>query len=250
MTLARRRALFLVSVAVFATVLVAGFTGLPDFGNYKGPYGKVLNQVAVPQRHATDVVTAVNFDYRAFDTLGEEFILFAAVLGLAVVLREVRGEHMRAPDRPAEDHHFPGSSAALGAFALMLVGPTLVIGLYVVSHGHLTPGGGFQGGVVLAAALLVVFLAGEYLATRLLAPHAVVEAAEAVGAAAYGMVGLGGLLAGAAFFHNFLPLGTPAQLLSAGTMPISNLAVGLEVGGAFLLLWTEFFDQALVVRGR
>jgi multisubunit Na+/H+ antiporter MnhB subunit len=52
------------------------------------------------------------------------------------------------------------------------------------------------------------------------------------------------------FFKNFLPLGTPAQLLSAGTIPISNVAVGLEVAGAFLILWTEFFDQALVVRGR
>jgi multicomponent Na+:H+ antiporter subunit B len=245
-----RRGLFLVSIAAFMVVLVAGFTGLPDFGHYHGIYGTTLNRVAVPQRHATDVVTAVNFDYRAFDTLGEEFILFTAVLGVAVVLRSVRGEHQRAPDRPGSDHHFPGTSAALGAFALMLVGPSLVIGLYVVSHGHLTPGGGFQGGVVLAAALLGVFLAGEYIAVRVLAPHAVVEAAEAVGAAAYGLVGLGGLLFAAAFFENFLELGTPAQLLSAGTMPISNLAVGLEVGGAFLLIWTEFFDQALVVRGR
>jgi multicomponent Na+:H+ antiporter subunit B len=245
-----RRALFLVSIAVFGTVLVAGFAGLPDFGNYHGVYGTILSRVAVPQRHATDVVTAVNFDYRAFDTLGEEFILFAAVLGVAVVLREMRGEHERAADQPADDHHFPGASAALGAFALMLVGLTLVIGLYIVAHGQITPGGGFQGGVVLAAALLGVFLAGEYVALRVLAPHAAVETTEAFGAAGYGLVGLGGLVFASVFFKNFLPLGTPAQLLSAGTIPISNVAVGLEVAGAFLILWTEFFDQALVVRGR
>ena len=250
MTATQRRLLFLASGAVFAAVLLAGFAKLPDFGDYHGPYGTILNRVAVPQRHATDVVTAVNFDYRAFDTLGEEFILFAAVLGVAVVLREVRGERHRASDLPGEDHHFPGSSAVLGAFGLMLIGPVLVLGLYIVSHGAITPGGGFQGGVILAAASLVVFLAGEYVAMKRLAPHAVVEASEAAGAAGYGLVGLGGLIAGAAFFHNFLPLGTPAQLLSAGTIPVSNLAVGLEVAGAFLLLWTEFLDQALVVRGR
>jgi multicomponent Na+:H+ antiporter subunit B len=249
-TLARRRALFVASAAVFLVVLVAGFARLPDFGHYRGPYGLILDRVAVPQRHATDVVTAVNFDYRAFDTLGEEFILFTAVLGTAVVLRQVRGERHRASDRRGEDHHFPGSSAALGAFGLMLIGPTLVLGLYIVSHGAITPGGGFQGGVVLAAALLIVFLAGEYLAMKRLAPHAVVEATEAAGAAGYGLVGLGGLIAGAAFFHNFIALGTPAQLLSGGTIPISNIAVGMEVAGAFLLLWTEFLDQALVVRGR
>jgi multicomponent Na+:H+ antiporter subunit B len=169
---------------------------------------------------------------------------------VAVVLRSMRGEHERAQDTPRDDHRFPGTSSVLGAFALMLVGVTLVLGLYIVAHGAITPGGGFQGGVILAAALLAVFLAGEYVALRVLAPHAAVETAEAFGAAGYGLVGLGGLVFASAFFENFLPLGTPAQLLSAGTMPISNVAVGLEVAGAFLLLWTEFFDQALVVRGR
>jgi multicomponent Na+:H+ antiporter subunit B len=245
-----RRALFLVSAAVFGVVLVAAFAGLPDFGHYRGPYGTILNAVAVHQRHATDLVTAVNFDYRAIDTLCEEFILFAAVLGVAVVLRTLREERHRAPDRPAEEHHFPGTSAALGAFGALLIGPTLTLGIYIVAHGALTPGGGFQGGVVLAAALLIVFLAGEYLALKVVAPHAAVEATEAMGAAGYGLIGLGGLLAGSLFFHNFLGLGSPGQLLSAGTMPISNASVGLEVGGAFLLLWTEFLDQALVVRRR
>jgi multicomponent Na+:H+ antiporter subunit B len=206
--------------------------------------------VAVHQRHATDVITAVNFDYRAFDTLGEEFILFAAVLGVAVVLRSVRGEHERAPDHPGEDHHFPGTSSSLSAFAVMLAGVALVIGLYIVAHGQITPGGGFQGGVILAAALLGVFLAGEYIAVRVLAPHAMVEVGETIGAAGYALVGLGGLLFSTAFFKNFLELGKPTALLSAGTIPISNWAVGLEVAGAFLVLWTEFFDQALVVRGR
>ena len=64
-----------------------GFAGLPDFGDYRGPYGEILNRVAVPERSTTDVVTAVNFDYRGFDTLGEEFILFAAVIGVASILR-------------------------------------------------------------------------------------------------------------------------------------------------------------------
>jgi multicomponent Na+:H+ antiporter subunit B len=242
--------LFGISVAAFGVVLVAGLTGLPDFGHYQGPYGTVLAHLAVPQRRATDVVTAVNFDYRAFDTLGEEFILFAAVLGVALVLREGRSEHERTPEEPADHHRFSGTSRALGALGVALVGPTLAIGLYIVSHGQLSPGGGFQGGVILAAAALLAFLAGEYLALRVVAPHAFVEFWEATGAAAYGLVGLGGLLFATVFFENFIELGTPGKVLSSGTIPISNLAVGIEVAGAFLLLWTEFFDQALVVRGR
>jgi multicomponent Na+:H+ antiporter subunit B len=244
-----RTAIFLVAAAVFGFVLVVGVTGLPDFGHYRGPYGKVLNKVAVPERRATDVVMAVNFDYRAWDTMGEEFILFTAVIGLAVLLRAHRGEDERAPDEAGGEHHFPGASPALGALGLALVGPVALLGVYIVCHGHLTPGGGFQGGVILAAALLIVFLAGEYVALRIVAPHAMVEAAEAFGAAAYALIGLGGLIFAAVFFKNFVALGTAGNLLSAGTIPLSNIGVGIEVAGAFVLLWTEFLDQALLVRG-
>jgi multicomponent Na+:H+ antiporter subunit B len=171
------------------------------------------------------------------------------VVGLAVLLRERRGEHERAPEEAGDEHHFPGSSAALGALGLALVGPSIVLGIYIVTHGHLTPGGGFQGGVILAAALLIVFLAGEFLALRIVAPHATLEAVEAFGAASYALIGVGGLVFSGVFFKNFIALGTAGNLLSAGTIPLSNIGVGLEVAGAFVLLWTEFLDQALLVRG-
>jgi multicomponent Na+:H+ antiporter subunit B len=229
---------------------VAAVAGLPSFGDQNGPYVTVLNRTGLAARHATDLVTAVNFDFRAYDTLGEEFILFAAVLGVAIILRQRRGERRRAPDEPGDEHHFPGSSSSLGAIGLTLVGLLVVHGIYVVTHGHLSPGGGFQGGVILAAAALIAFLAGEYVAMQVVAPHAAVEAGEALGAAGFALVGLGGLIFASSFFENFLPLGTARLLLSGGTMPLSNIAVGLEVAGAFLLLWTEFSDQALVVRGR
>jgi multicomponent Na+:H+ antiporter subunit B len=239
--------MFLAGAALLAGMLVAALGELPGFGHYPGPYGTVIARTGVAARHATNLVSAVNFDYRAFDTLGEEFILFTAVLGVAVLLRGRRGE--RAPDEPGEEHHFPGSSSALGALGLGLVGPLVVLGGYVVTHGQLTPGGGFQGGVVLAAAALLAFLAGEYVAMKVVAPHAMVEASEALGAAGFALVGLGGLVFAGVFFENFIALGTPGKLLSAGTIPVSNIAVGVEVAGAFLLLWTEFSDQALVVRG-
>jgi len=101
-----------VRLRVFAVALVGllglmlwGLAGLPDFGDYGGPYGDILNRVAVPERSTTDVVTAVNFDYRGFDTLGEEFILFAAVVGVASILRTLRGERTRRPDDDAAGRH-------------------------------------------------------------------------------------------------------------------------------------------------
>ncbi len=86
--------LFAAGAAVLGVVLVHGLAGLPAFGDYHGVYGTVLNRVTVAERHATDVITAINFDYRGLDTMGEEFILFAASIGLVVLLREQRDEHV------------------------------------------------------------------------------------------------------------------------------------------------------------
>src|ERR1700712_5721331 len=89
-----RLCLFAVGAVVLAGVVVHGLAGLPAFGDYHGVYGTVLNRVTVSERHATDVITAINFDFRGLDTMGEEFILFAASIGLVVLLREQRDEHV------------------------------------------------------------------------------------------------------------------------------------------------------------
>jgi multicomponent Na+:H+ antiporter subunit B len=233
-----RLLLFGVGAVGFGVVLVVGLASLPAFGNYHGVYG-----------HATDLVTALNFDFRAFDTLGEEFILFASVLGVVLILRQLRGERERPNQEEADEHQLAGASDALRALALVLVPSLLAIGVYIVVHGQITPGGGFQGGVILATGPLAVFLAGRYVRMRILAPHTVVEIGDAIGAVGYGLVGLGGLVFVGIFFKNFLPLGIPRHLLSAGQIDVVSAAVGLEVSGAFLVAWSEFLDQAILVRG-
>jgi multicomponent Na+:H+ antiporter subunit B len=226
------------------------FIGLPDFGDYAGPYGTILNQVAVPERSATDVVTAVNFDYRGFDTLGEEFILFTAVVGVASILRALRGERTGAADDDAAGRRVPETSVVVRVAGLGLVGPTVLLGLYVVAHGHQTPGGGFQGGVILATALLLTYLAGDYATMRRVGPIELIELAEGLGAAGFALVGLSGLVFGGAFFENVLGKGTPGQLLSAGEIPLSNAAVGLAVTGGFAFMLSEFLEQTLQRRRR
>lgn len=244
-----RLLLFGVAAAGFGVVLVYGLAGLPAFGHYQGVYGHVLNRIGVTERHATDLVTALNFDFRAFDTLGEEFILFASVLGVVLILRQLRGERERPNQEETDEHALAGASEALRALALVLVPSLLALGVYIVVHGQITPGGGFQGGVILATGPLAVFLAGRYLRMRIIAPHTVVEIGDAVGAMGYGLVGLGGLVFAGIFFKNFLPLGIPGHLLSAGQIDVASVAVGLEVSGAFLVAWSEFLDQAILVRG-
>ena len=245
-----RLVLFGVGAVGFGVVLVYGLAGLPAFGQYHGVYGHVIDGIGVTERHATDLVTALNFDIRGFDTLGEEFILFASVLGIVLILRELRGESERPRQEEADEHAFVGASEALRAMMLVLVPALLALGVYIVVHGQITPGGGFQGGVILATAPLAVFLAGRYVRMRAVAPQTVVEIGDAVGAAGYALVGLGGLVFVGVFFKNFLPLGIPGHLLSGGQIDVASVAVSLEVSGAFLVAWSEFLDQAILVRRR
>jgi multicomponent Na+:H+ antiporter subunit B len=245
-----RRRIFLVAAAGLGALLVWGLAGLPDFGDYHGVYGLTLNRVAVGERHATDLVTSINFDYRAFDTLGEEFILFAAVLGVALLLREGRDEEVGPPDDDASGRRVPETSAAVRVTTLALVGPIVLLSIYITGHGQLTPGGGFQGGVIAATALLLIFLGGEYASLVRVRPLPFVEVAKAAGAGGFVLIGLAGLIAAGSFLENFLPLGTTGELLSAGTIPLLSVAVGLEVTGGIVLLLSEFLDQTLVVRRR
>jgi multicomponent Na+:H+ antiporter subunit B len=243
-----RLTIFGVSLAGLLGLLLWGLAGLPDFGDYRGPYGFILDRVAVPERSATDVVTAVNFDYRGFDTLGEEFILFAAVIGVASILRTLRGERVRRPDDDAAGRNVPPTSLLVRVTGLGLIAPTLLVGIYIVAHGHQTPGGGFQGGVILATALLLTYLSADFMTMRAVGPTWVLELAEGLGAAGFALVGVSGLVFAGAFFENFLGKGTPGELPSAGTIPLSNAAVGLAVTGGFVYMLSEFLQQALTHR--
>jgi multicomponent Na+:H+ antiporter subunit B len=237
-----RSVLALAALGVLGAVLVVAVTGLEPFGHYPGPYGDVLARVVPGERHTGQLVAAAVFDYRGFDTLGEEMILFAAACGCAALLRVRRREREDDAGAPAR----PVPSFAARAMGAALVGPVLVLGAYVIAHGHITPGGGFSGGVVVAGALLLAYAAGQVVRLRRVGSITLLEGAEALGAAGFLALALGGLIAAGALLQNFLPLGTSGMLLSAGTIPVGNVAVGIEVAGAVALIFAEFLEQTLL----
>ncbi len=95
-----RLALFAVAGLGLGAVLLIGFYRLPHFGHAHELYGALNNRLEPTLRHATDIVTGLNFDIRAFDTLGEEFILFTSVSGVALLLRQLRDEDEQEQPAP------------------------------------------------------------------------------------------------------------------------------------------------------
>lgn len=233
---------FLCALFCFAGLFVWGALGLPPVGHYAGPYGDILNAISVPERHITDVVTGVNFDFRGFDTLGEEFILFSSVMGVLVLLRNQPGGGSK--DQSPRRHIAPVSDA-VRVLTVLLVGPVVLFGIYVVTHGQVSPGGGFQGGVILATAPLLVYLAGEFKKLAMIAPHRLLEVSGAVGAAGYVVIGAAALASGLPFLQNMLPLGKPGDVVSGGTVAFIDLSVGLEVAAGFVLLLVTFLEEAM-----
>jgi multicomponent Na+:H+ antiporter subunit B len=214
--------------------------GLPPFGDYRGPYGYVLNRIVVPLRHTTNVVMGTNFDIRGIDTMGEEFILFAAVVGVTLLLRdEERGrEAERRTQRPAND--------AVRLVGVLMIGGGLLIGLWLIAFGYITPGGGFQGGVVTAGAVVLLYLVGNHRDYRPFRnPHAL-DPLEGLGAGGYAVIGLAALASGAAFLTNLFRPGTAGTLRSGGSVAVLNWASAIAVTVAMLLLFAQFLETYVV----
>ncbi|AOP47095.1 MnhB domain-containing protein [Streptomyces lydicus] len=222
-----------------ATLFVLACVELPVFGGTWHPYGDRAVHAALA-RHTANTIASVNFDQRALDTLGEESILFGSVLGTVVLLRQTRDEQ-RLPPEPAR------VAPPVRRYALIALPVTLLIGLYVVAHGQLSPGGGFQGGVVVATSLHLLYIAIDYRALERIRPVGLYEVADAAGEAGYLLLGAAALLTGAAFLTNFLPYGTFNTLSSGGTVPLLNAAIGVEVAAGIVVLLARFLDQAVEI---
>jgi multicomponent Na+:H+ antiporter subunit B len=249
MTAKIRLLVFLIGAIGLGAVYCAGARNMPAWAEYRGPYGDVIASLAVFERHATDTVNAITYDYRGFDTLGEEFILFSAVTGVMLLLRPEKAEQKKRNEESNENPQSFQDAAALSetvqVFTTALFGFSVLFGVYIAAHGQLTPGGGFQGGVIIAAAPMLLYIAENTDAFRRIVSHPIVEFFEGFGASLYALIGFLALLAGAPFLTNVLPLGQTGDVFSSGTIGLISTCVGVEVAAAFILVTYEYLREIL-----
>ena len=117
-----------------------------------------------------------------------------------------------------------------------LVPYILLFGLYLISYGHLSPGGGFQGGALLSSGMLLLCLSRGVAATRRLFRERAVSAVEITAFALFLAMATAGTALGVSFLGNFLPLGRIGKVPSSGFILFLNLIIGLEVGAGITLI--------------
>lgn len=206
-------------------LLIAGMAWIlfQEFSAYQG--GDTLNSTseyyaknAPTETGAANLVTAIVVTYRGFDTLGEVTILFltAAIIGFMLSLG-------KNTDRKPEQ----STSELLETASNVLLPIIILVGVYIFINGHLTPGGGFQGGAVLASAIILwlMSVSGPKIS------HTLLEVTEAFSGFGFVILGvLGVFLAGGFLDNKILPLGTFGSLFSAGAIPVIYSLIGLKVG--------------------
>ena len=173
---------------------------------------------------AANIVTAIIVTYRGLDTLGEVTVLFltAAIVGLVLAQEKSTQELPQRKLPPAGELLITGTR--------LLLPLILLFGAYVFIHGHLTPGGGFQGGAIVASAILLLLLSHPLQRFS----HGLIAVLESVSGVAFVVIGvLGILLAGGFLDNRILPIGTFGDLFSAGAIPIIYSLIGLKVGAEF-----------------
>lgn len=219
-----RRPLIILAVMLFA-VLFAGIA--VDYTERQSLPPLAANYVKrVPQElGAPNIITGILLSYRGFDTLGEVAVLFMVAAGVGLVLGE------RIPRRrdaePAKPEEIIPSTELVQNGAAVLFPLISIFAAYIIMNGHLSAGGGFQGGAIIASGVMLLLLAKpEY---RI--DHGFLGTTESLAGVLFVLAGIAGLIFAGGFLDSrMLPLGQFGAFFSAGAIPIISVLLGVKVG--------------------
>jgi multicomponent Na+:H+ antiporter subunit B len=191
-----------------------------------------------------NTITAVVVNFRGFDTLGEVTVLFLAATGLASILWRKEDEEEEEDESIRHISHrlnLP-SSSLVRTGAKILFPLILLLGIYVFIHGHLTPGGGFQGGAIIATGFLLMLVTYKGFQTN----HKVMIWLESIAGLGFVAIGLYGLFTYGSFLQNTSWTGNLNDLISGGLIPLIYIFIGIKVATEL----TNVLDTLLNIKPR
>ncbi len=132
----------------------------------------------------------------------------------------------------------------------LTVGLILLYGIYIVLHGHLTPGGGFAGGVIIALSFIHLMLAfGKDVALKKVS-RPIASLFESIGAVLFLSIAVTGFVGGYFFLNFFANKGTHFKLFSAGTIPLCNIAIAFKVGAGLFAIFVALVLLKINSKGK
>ena len=238
------RKLYHVTSILFCLFLIAlllvTISYLPATGTIERP---VNNEVAaryiengLEETGAVNIVAGMILDYRAFDTLGESHVLFVATITVLILLRVNKKGSNGINDRIFE----PKNDTILQLVATFLVPIIIIFGIYIILNGHLGPGGGFSGGAVIGAGLVLYLNAFGFEKTERFFTEKTYKWVCFFSLSFYCLAKSYSFYTGANQLHSVIPKGTPGAILSSGLILPLNIAVGLVVACTIYAFYAMF----------
>lgn len=236
---------FSVCFCIFlVVVLLIAVSYLPTYGLAENP---VNNEVAaryiengLQETGAVNIVTGMILDYRAFDTLGESHVLFIATCTVLILLRKDKKKEDGSDAEESDRLHEPKNDVILQTAARILVPPILIFGIYVILGGHLGPGGGFSGGAIIGAGLILYLNAFGFAKTERFFTAKTYKRLSVCALGCYCLAKSYSFYTGANHIESIIPLGTPGAILSSGLILILNICVGTVVAGTMYTFYVMF----------
>ncbi len=225
-------------------ILLYTVSYLPRTGNPSNPDNNVVSQRYIEQglqeTGAVNIVSGMILTYRAFDTFGETNVLFIATCCVMILLM-LDERILKKLEEGSGDRRFePKNDMILQGTAFILCPIIFIFGIYIILNGHLSPGGGFSGGAILGAGLILYASAFGFNKTQRFFDEHVYKAAKITALCMYGVIGSYFYITGANGIENHIPLGQPGHILSGGIILPIDICVGLEVACTMYAFYALF----------
>jgi len=226
----------------FAMVYMVSY--LPKVGESDTP----ANSSVVAQRYiedgltetgATNIVTGMILTYRAFDTFGETNVLFIATICVMILLM-LDEKVLEKAEEKNDRRHEPKNDPILQTVAKVLCPVVFIFGIYIILNGQLSPGGGFSGGAIMGAGMIMYLSAFGFKKTGKFFNESVYKVAKITALCMYGLIGSYFYITGANGIDNHIPLGIAGRILSGGIILPIDIAVGIEVACTMYAFYALF----------
>lgn len=227
-------------------ILLVAVSYLPPVGSADNPVNNEVSakyiEDGLKETGAVNIVAGMILDYRAFDTFGESNVLFIATCTVLILLRNDAKKDRKKAEEEAKRESFyePAADSILQMITLLLFPVIMIFGIYIVLNGHISPGGGFSGGAVLGAGLILYSNAFGFEKLNRFFTEKTYKWISFGALTFYCLAKSYSFFTGANHLESGIPLGTPGAIISSGLILPLNICVGMVVACTMYAFYTLF----------